>query len=189
MAPEAPVKELGNVLKCFLAFIQEVPAEEHIYFSKVDLANGYWRMIVEERSRWNFAYVLPGLPGAPTRLVIPSALQMGWNESPAYFCAATETARDVAQHWIDGDKALPAHPMEPDTEPTSLARCQMSYNDERYQMSSVYVDNFLLAAVENKAGNLLEKAAWATLRVIHSVFPPPTADDARGPKIQFRKRN
>jgi hypothetical protein len=77
MAPEKPVKELGNVLSPLLRFMQEVPAEEHILFSKIDLADGYWRMVVEKDSRWNFAYVLPGRPGSPLRLLIPSALQMG----------------------------------------------------------------------------------------------------------------
>jgi hypothetical protein len=92
--------------------MQEVPPEEHILFSKIDLADGYWQMIVEKKSRWNFAYVLPaGRPGRPLRLVIPKALQMGWNESPAYFCAATETTRDIAQTWIDEEK--PVHVMEP----------------------------------------------------------------------------
>jgi hypothetical protein len=65
MAPEEPVKELGNMLSCLLRFMQEVPAEEHIMFSKIDLANGYWRMIVEKESSWNFACVLPGRPGSP----------------------------------------------------------------------------------------------------------------------------
>jgi hypothetical protein len=32
-------------------------------------------------------------------VVEPSALQMGWNESPAFFCATTETVRDVSQMW------------------------------------------------------------------------------------------
>jgi hypothetical protein len=121
MAPEAPVKELGNVLKRMLQFMHEVPEEEEIHFSKIDLADGYWRMIVEESSRYNFAYVLPGPPGAPIQLVIPSALQMGWNESPAYFCAATETTRDIAQAWIDQNTDLPPHPMEPFTVPSIAA--------------------------------------------------------------------
>jgi hypothetical protein len=42
MAPEAPVKELGNVLKRMLQFMHEVPEEEEIHFSKIDLADGYW---------------------------------------------------------------------------------------------------------------------------------------------------
>jgi hypothetical protein len=77
--------------------MQMVPEEEHIHYAKVDLANGYWRIIMEEESCYNFAYVIPGPPGAPIRFVIPSTLQMGWNESSAYFCATTKTAwaRDI----------------------------------------------------------------------------------------------
>jgi hypothetical protein len=47
-APDIPVKELGNVLPHLLDFMAQVPAEEHIHFSKLDLADGYWRIIVEE---------------------------------------------------------------------------------------------------------------------------------------------
>ena len=54
-------------------------------------------MVVPPDDEWNFAYVLPKeSPDEPTRLVIPSSLQMGWCDSPAFFCAASETARDVA---------------------------------------------------------------------------------------------
>jgi hypothetical protein len=41
-------------------------------------------------------------------------------------------------------------------------------------MSAVYVDDFLLAAVENK-NKLLQWTARATLHAIHSVFPTPAA--------------
>jgi hypothetical protein len=181
MAPGAPVKEMGNVLLRLLRFMQEVPPEEHIQFSKINLADGYWRMIVEEKSCWNFAYVFPGPPDTPIKLVIPSALQMGWNESPAYFCAATETTQDVAQSWIDTDKRLLQHDMEPLTTPTTHPRGQMSTGD-KYQMSAVYVDDFILAAVQNREGTLLTKAIRATLHAIHNVFPAPTAEDLEGAK-------
>jgi hypothetical protein len=126
MAPEEPVKELGNVLSRLLQFMQEVPMEEHILFAKIDLANGYWRMIVGKESWWNFAYILPSWPGSPLQLVIPSALQMSWNESLAYFCATTETICDIAQAWIDKYKPLPTHVMEPLTIPSQEPRHQMS---------------------------------------------------------------
>jgi hypothetical protein len=183
MAPEEPVKELGNVLPRILDFMAKVPPEEHVHFSKMDLADGYWRMVVEPESRWNFAYVMPSDPGTPMRLVVPSALQMGWNESPAYFCATTETARDVAQTWIDQKKKQPKHPMEPFTTPTEPARQQTS-SGASHQMSSVYVDDFLLAAVEDSSGTLLKRTARATLHAIHSVFPPPRSTgmlDAKDP--------
>jgi hypothetical protein len=182
-APEIPVKELGNVLPRLLDFMADVPAAEHIHFSKMDLADGYWRMVVEPSSRWNFAYVMPSVPGTPTRLVVPSALQMGWNESPAYFCATTESIRDVAQAWIDTGTHKPVHPMEPFTEPSQPGRRQSSLGPA-YQMSAVYVDDFILAAVEDESGKLLRKTARATLHAIHSVFPPPAAtgmSDAKDP--------
>jgi hypothetical protein len=183
LAPDGPVKELGNVLPRILDFMSTVPAEEHIYFAKIDLADGYWRMIVDPDERWNFAYVLPSRPGQPIRIVIPSALQMGWNESPAYFCATTETARDVAQTWIDDGTKLPPHPMEPLTVPTVPARRQTS-TGPKHQMTAVYVDDFLAACVEDSSGKLLQKTARATLHAIHSVFPSPAATgtpDAKDP--------
>jgi hypothetical protein len=161
--------------------MQEVPPEEHIHFSKIDLADGYWRMIVEEESCWNFAYVFPGPPGAPVQLMNSRALQMGWNESPAYFCAATETTRDVAQSWIDGNKELPKHGMEPLTNPTTPPRVQTSPGNE-YQILSVYVDDFILANVQNRKGTLLTKSIRAMLHAIHNMFPAPTAEDPKGTK-------
>ena len=63
--------------------------------AKIDLSDGFWRMLVRESDKWNFAYVIPGAADEPVRLVIPHALQMGWTESPGYFCAATKTGRDI----------------------------------------------------------------------------------------------
>jgi hypothetical protein len=181
LAPDKPVKELGNVLPRLLDFMKEVPAEEHIHFSKLDLADGYWRMIVEEDARWNFAYVMPGAPGAPIQVVVPSALQMGWNESPAYFCATTETTRDVAQSWIDQGTHKPNHPMETFTMPAEPARHQSS-EGPAHQMSAVYVDDFLSAAVEQPSGKFLQRIARATLHAIHSVFQPPAMTGTPGAK-------
>eukprot|EP00986_Skeletonema_menzelii_P015471 scaffold11865_cov248-Skeletonema_menzelii.AAC.1 len=42
----------------------------------------------------------PAGPGEPSRILIPTSLQMGWVESPGYFCAASETARDVADTYV-----------------------------------------------------------------------------------------
>jgi hypothetical protein len=50
---------------------------------------------------WNFAYVLPQKKGAPVKLVVLSLLQMGWVESPRFFCAASETAQDIAVQHIE----------------------------------------------------------------------------------------
>jgi hypothetical protein len=49
-------------------------------------------------------------------------------------------------------------------------------------MSTVYVDDHIMAAVEDKAGKLLQRTARAALQAIHSVFPPPSATNSPGAK-------
>jgi hypothetical protein len=70
-------------------------------------------MAVNADDAWNFAYVLPGAgPNDPIQIVILDALQMGWSESPPFFCAVTETARDIIDNKIWNDIILPEQPME-----------------------------------------------------------------------------
>ena len=45
--------------------------------------------------------MLPQKEGEPVKIVVPTSLQMGWIESPPYFCAAAETAWDVAQQYAE----------------------------------------------------------------------------------------
>jgi hypothetical protein len=68
------------------------------------------------------------------------------------------------------------------TTPAQPARLPSS-TSPAYQMSSVYVDNFLLAAVDTK-DKVLQRTARATLNAIHRVFPSPAAwgtPDAKDP--------
>ena len=81
--------------------------------AKWDVKDGFWRLDCEEGEEWNFAYVLPQEEGAPVKLVIPTALQMGWIESPPYFGSASETGRDVAEQYIERPVGtLPQHKFE-----------------------------------------------------------------------------
>ena len=124
LAPLAPVKGLGNVLGRVVDFMAQVPKDEVVMFSKIDLSDGFWRMIVSDEQKWNFAYVLPDIPGAPTRLVIPSALQMGWAQSPGFFCAATETGRDIISDLLKKGTDLPPHSLEAYMAPERPAKRQ-----------------------------------------------------------------
>ena len=182
-SPEYPVKELGRVLPRLLHFMATVPSEETIMFSKIDLSDGFWRMLVNEDDKWNFAYVLPNRPPDPIRLIIPHALQMGWTESPGYFCAATETGRDIMQALIDGSTILHPHILDPYLHPVTPARRQSSPDTPRkWQMSAVYVDDYILAAVENCTGTLLQRTGRAALYTIHGLFPPPAQSGHTGGK-------
>jgi hypothetical protein len=143
-------------------------------FAKIDLSDGFWRMLVRESDKWNFAYVLPGAAGDPLRLIIPHALQMGWTESPGYFCATTETGRDIMQALIDGGTWLPPHVFDSYMSPEVVVRRQSSPStDKPWQMSAVYVDDYILAAVESPDGSALLRTGRAALHTIHGLFPPP----------------
>lgn len=106
---------LGSTMPRILNFLAHAPAEYPVYFSKYDISDGFWRMVVAAGCEWNFAYVLPQAPGAPIKLVVPNALQMGRKESPGFFCSASETARDVAKKLTGFDgvhRELPMHELE-----------------------------------------------------------------------------
>jgi hypothetical protein len=77
--------------------------------SKLDISNGFWQLIVQGDDCYNFAYVLPQREGKPCQIAVPSAVQMGWVESPALFCAVMELAWDLAHNFIDMDTQLPPH--------------------------------------------------------------------------------
>jgi hypothetical protein len=110
-APLVPVKQIGKVLPRLLQYMQNTPAGLHILFSKLDLSDGFWHLIVQGTDCYNFAYVLPQAAGKPIQIVVPSAVQMGWVESPSLFCTVTESAQDLAQHFVDNNASSPMIPL------------------------------------------------------------------------------
>jgi len=162
------------------------PSERPIYFSKYDISDGFWRMVVEPGQEWNFAYVLPQAPGKPTTLVVPSAIQMGWKESPAYFCGASETARDVtaALAGIDApsNDEIPEHPLEVHIAfPAAEAPTPSLNTDSDHPWVNIecFVDDFILMCNEVSQFRRLSRAA---LHGIQSVFPPPSVTGHTGGK-------
>ena len=101
MAPRGAIDQLGHVLQRIIHAFVETEPESAILMAKFDIKDGFWRLDCAEGKEWNFAYVLPQIQGEPIGLVVPNSLQMGWVESPAYFCVASETARDVATWYTE----------------------------------------------------------------------------------------
>jgi hypothetical protein len=138
-------------------------------------------MAVNAEYAWNFAYVLPGgIPGDPVQLVIPDALQMGWSESPPFFCAATETARDVIQTDMDTNSHVTEQPMEdimmnidwasipkhnrPSNSGPDKAKC--------LKLVEVYIDD-LIEVLQSTDEVELRQLSRKILKGINNVFPPP----------------
>ena len=100
---------------------------------------------------------------------------MGWTESPGYFCAATETGRDILQALIDAEVQLPPHQFDSFMTPTAPIRRQTSVRSTQpWQMTAVYVDDsMILAAVESPDGSTLNCVGRVAVHTIHGMFPPP----------------
>eukprot|EP00978_Attheya_sp_CCMP212_P036106 scaffold161645_cov59-Attheya_sp.AAC.3 len=166
LAPLWPVNELGKVLLRLLDFMRKVPEAEIINFAKMDLSYGLWRMIVPEVDCWHFAYVLLDAPGEPIYLLVCSH-----RNSEGFDPGAILEEADM----------LPPHAMESCMVPDHPIKRQWT-SQNTWQMSGVFVDDFILAAVEDELGKLLLHTARAALHSIHGVFPPPRVSGYDGGK-------
>ena len=96
--PEAMV-QLGKVVRRIIHMMAEHRHHGHPFkFAKLDVKDGFWRMAAADDDAWNFCYVLTSLQEQKSlddvEIVVPNNLQMGWCESPPFFCSGSETARD-----------------------------------------------------------------------------------------------
>jgi hypothetical protein len=176
-APKGAINQLGHSLSCIIHAFAEAEDDVRIFMAKWDIKDGFWRMDAEDGAEWNFSYVLPQSPGNPCLLVVPTSLQMGWVESPPFFCAASETARDVAQNYCETELGtLPPHKFThyvtgnhayaklPEADPTG--------RPFRYLLE-VYVDD-IVSHVIPTSREQLRHVSTGTMTGIHDVFP---ADD------------
>ena len=92
-APRGAIDQLGHALSRIIHTFAEAEPDAAIFMAKFDIKDGFWRLDCAAGEEWNFAYVMPQPPGKPVKLVIPNSLQMGWVESPVYFCVASKTPR------------------------------------------------------------------------------------------------
>jgi hypothetical protein len=182
IAPQQAMANLGDTLKRIVTTM----ATHHndnlpFMFSKCDIKDGFWRMVVNKNDAWNFCYVLPSREGTnnidETQIVVPHSLQMGWSESPPFFCAATETSRDIIQKYLDEDYKLPPHPLENDL--LQSVNFNNANNTNPINIIEVYVDDFIGCTNELSKENL-ERFSRALLHGIHCLFPPPSVSQHKG---------
>jgi hypothetical protein len=184
-APKGAINQLGHSLKRLIHAFAEADNDAVILLAKWDIRDGFWRLNCYQGEEWNFCYVWPQAPGEPRRLVVPTSLQMGWVESPPYFCAASETARDIAVEYIKTTVGgLPAHKFD------QWAGATMANIDMGHQMGplryvqEVYVDDFISAIIPTSKEQI-KHVARGILHGIHDVFPP-SKNDERDP-ISLKK--
>ena len=179
-APAEAMTELGNVIKRILATIEDrrkADPDIEFMFAKLDIKDGFWRLVVNEADAWNFCYAIPNenadTPIDDTKIVVPNSLQMGWCESPPFFCAASETGRDVIASLLQTD--LKHHPFEHKMLPKNFDNIPSHSSHDLTTFATlieVYVDDYI-GAIDNITKEHILQVSRAMLHGIHSVFPPP----------------
>ena len=189
-APRGSIDQIGHALKRIIHAFAEADDDEKIFMAKWDIKDGFWRLQCREGEEWNFCYVLPQQPGREVQLVVPTSLQMGWIESPPYFCAASETARDVAAQYIEtpvgglADHKFVEHTTVAEREDWKIGA--MEGNGKFKYILEVYVDDFMSLVIPTSAAQL-RHVANAVMKGIHDVFPED--DDDNEDPISLKKLN
>ena len=180
-APQKSMSQLGFALERIINTLgKHFNLSKPFMFTKADIKDGFWRLVVSESAAWNFCYTLPPTSSTTTiddiDIVVPTSLQMGWTESPPYFSAASETARDVIEWLETSPTPLQPHPLEhhmcDNTTPPTITKGNVDINE-------VYVDDFI-GGTNNLEATHLAHLARAILHGIHSIFPPPSITGHQG---------
>jgi len=181
-APHGAINQMGHSLMRIIHAFAEADRtypDAKIFSAKWDIKDGFWRLVCEEGEEWNFAYVLPQEEGKPIKLVVPTALQMGWVESPPYFCAASETARDIATRYAETPVGShSAHKFSKYTEAHSDYQALPETGDDgnlRY-LIEVYVDDYISIAMATSREQL-DHVSRSVMRGVHDVFPEEEPDE------------
>jgi hypothetical protein len=185
-APSEVVKEIEKVFLRLLQYMHDMPEGLHVLFSKLDVSNGFWRLVVQEADSYNFAYVLPQQDGEPIRIVVPSAVQMEWVESPSLFCAVAKSAWDFTQHLVDNRVCLPLHPLE---DKISIKNVPMrAQTATPTKLLQVYVDNFCNAATQSLGRSHIPMIRQVSIHGVHAIFPEPAVTGHQNRKDPLSKK-
>ena len=111
--------------------------------------------------------------------MVTTSLQMGWIESPTYFCTVSETGRDVAEQYTETPVgSLAEHKfmklMEVNSEIVELEKKYISKEPLNYTLE-VYMDDYIVLAI-SKSQDQLHHASKKIMTRIHDVFPPDKDD-------------
>jgi hypothetical protein len=174
------IDQIGECLSRIIHAFAEAEEDAKVFMEKWDIKDGFWRMDCRDDKEWDFAYVLPQPEGQPVRLVMPTLFQMGWVEFPPYFCASTETARDIATEYLEmGIRTQPQHKFEQYATGLTDFKELPATSESDYNlrcMLEVYVDDFVSLVIPTSQAQL-RHVANAIMEGIHNVFP---LDDDNG---------
>jgi hypothetical protein len=193
--------QFGRTLQRILQGIFDAdPRFGPVHLIKVDIADGYYRVYINPTDIPKLGVVFPTKAGEEPMVAFPLRLPMGWVESPPYFCAAAETACDLANarlHWdppphrLDAEADTPPAPNGPTAVPASCSpapfpastpepppRLQRRRRLRRTPLAQfdLYVDDYLGAAQGSR--KRLQRLRRVLLHSLDEVFRPLDPSDS-----------
>jgi hypothetical protein len=190
LAPANSINQLGHSLLRVINTFATAPATAKIFMAKWDIKDSFWHLDCEAGEEWNFTYVLPSTAGSDDiTLIVPTSLQMGWIESPPYFCSASEMARDTAATYAELPRGqTPSHPFLPLTQTSREYQLLLDRHTATnlHYMMEVFVNDFIALAMPTTRSDL-DHIATAMMCGIHDVFPPtamPECDPISDKKLR-----
>ena len=177
-APAESMVQLGNCVTLLIAMLADnYDPDTPFKFAKLEIKDGFWQMRVSSEDAWNFCYVLPHTDPSTitlddTKIVVPNCLQMGWCESPPFFCAASKMACDLIDALLL-EVQLPEHPLESKMlhEATASAQFCLQATATCINLVEVFVDDFI-AVTNNLSEEHLMHLSRAMLFGVYLIFPP-----------------
>jgi hypothetical protein len=101
--------QFGRALWRILSTVHHAdPRLGPVFFSKVDITDGFYRILVNIKKVPKLGVVVLTEAGEPQVIAFPMVLQMSWTQSTLLFTATTETVADLANQEIQA--SAPAGP-------------------------------------------------------------------------------
>ena len=191
IVPLAPreAMQFGRTLQRIMhTIVHADPRYGPVHMSKIDIADGFYRVWVQLTDIPTLGVALPVAPGSTPLVAFPLALPMGWVESPPFFTTSTETVCDLSNAKL-ADPTFRGNPhrleqiaqsnptastdsrLPPKRRPPLASPCGPS---KPVAGVDIYVDDFpLLSQTKHQQQRVLRSA----LHSIDEVFRPLTSGD------------
>jgi hypothetical protein len=192
-------KKFGRALWQILKHIKHAnPHMGPVYMSKIEIADGFYRIWVRAVDVPKLGVLFPSRPGDDTLVGSPLTMTMGWKESPKIFTTPTETIADLANQQLVEGSVQPEHCLEAASEQKPL-QAELPFSKPKVNLLGtaplhqrlhttcahyhppvglwdIYVDDFLGLVQGNK--HQRRQVKRALLHDIDSVMRPLDADDS-----------
>ena len=161
--------QFGTCLPHLLQNIWEAdPENGPVLLSKWDISDGFHRCLLRPADVGAFTYVVPPIPEDPAiYLCVDLVLPMVWVNSPPLFCAAYETAADLANTYLENPQT-PWRPYVP-TKGIYVTTPNNAASSNRLKKVEVYMDDFM--EMTQGDPDQQERVTELLLQAIKEIFP------------------